>query len=236
MIAGSFVFYSIGRLYLQKLTAASWLSLSPQWITSMPSFHWPSAIAFACAYIAVMVNSLGSLEGAARITDTQRLPQSTRRGIFINGIAGILCGVFGVAGTVSYSNSPGVILANRVASRYAITYCGVIMFMAAFVPKLAALLSLVPTSVVGSALCVAMGGQIGVGISVVAAQEMTSRDYFVVGIPLLMGTLVGFLPPSLFDFVPGYFQVFLANSLVIGISLVLLLEHLFLRKKAPEPQ
>jgi uracil permease len=234
MIAGALVFYVIGRLYWQKLAAAPWFTFSAQWVTSAPSFHWPAAVAFACAYIAVMVNSLGSLEGAARITDPERLPQSTRRGILVNGIAGISCGILGVAGTVSYSNSPGVILVNRVASRYAITYCGVIMLTAAFIPKLSALLALVPAPVVGSALCVAMGGQIGVGISVVAAQKLTSRDYFVVGIPLLLGTLVGFLPHKLFDSVPGYFQVFLANSLVIGISLVLLLEHLFLRKKIPE--
>jgi uracil permease len=232
MIAGAWIFYLIGRLHWQKLVGAPWFTLSAQWVTSIPRFHWPAAIAFACAYIAVMVNSLGSLEGAARITDPERLPRSTRRGILVNGIAGISCGILGVAGTVSYSNSPGVILVNRIASRYAIMYCGVIILMAAFVPKLSALLALVPAPVVGSALCVAMGGQIGVGISIVAAQTLTSRDYFVVGIPLLLGTLVGFLPPKLFDSVPGYFQVFLANSLVVGISLVLLLEHLLLRKSA----
>jgi len=234
MIAGALVFYLIGRLYWQKLAAAPWFTLSTQWVTSAPSFQWPAAFAFACAYIAVMVNSLGSLEGAARITDTERLPRSTRRGILVTGISGICCGILGVAGTVSYSNSPGVILVNRIASRYAITYCGVIVLMAAFIPKLSALLALVPAPVVGSALCVAMGGQIGVGISVVAAKKLTSRDYFVVGIPLLLGTLAGFLPHELFDSVPGYFQVFLANSLVMGISLVLLLEHLFLRKSVRE--
>ena len=103
--------------------------------------------------------------------------------------------------------------------------------MAAFIPKLAALLSLVPNPVVGAALCVAMGGQMGVGISTVASQELTSRDYFVVGLPVLLGSLVGFLPQHLFDTLPGPIQVFVANGLVTGIFLVLLLEHLLLRKK-----
>ena len=110
------------------------------------------------------------------------------------------------------------------------TYCGVILVMAAFVPKLAALLSLVPAPVVGAALCVALGGQVGVGIATVASQKLASRDYFVVGIPLLLGSLVGFLPPHLFDTLPGSLQAFLANSLIMGIVLVLLLEHLLLRK------
>src|SRR4030042_7115504 len=95
--------------------------------------------------------------------------------------------------------SPGVILVNRVASRFAIAYCGVILVVAAFIPKLAALLALVPSPVVGAALCVAMGGQVGVGIAMVASKKMTSRDYFVVGIPLLLGHLVGFLRLNLSD-------------------------------------
>ena len=70
---------------------------------------------------------------------------------------------------VSYSMSPGVILATRVSSRYATAACGVILIIAAFVPKLAALLSLIPAPVVGAALFVAMGVQVGAGLGIVAA-------------------------------------------------------------------
>jgi uracil permease len=212
MIVGSLVFLLLGRLNWQSLAMASWISFSTRWIESAPGFYWPAAIAFACAYLAVIVNSLGSLQGIAAITDKERLPVATRRGILINGVAGISCGLLGVVGTVSYSMSPGVILVNRVASRWAVTYCGIILLMAAFLPKLAALLALVPAPVVGTALCVAMGGQVGAGIAIIASKGVTSRDYFVVGLPLLLGTMVGFFPRSLFDTLPGYSQVFLGNT------------------------
>jgi uracil permease len=136
-----------------------------------------------------------------------------------------------VGGTVSFSISPGVILVNRVASRYAVSYCGIILLLAAFLPKLAALLALVPAPVVGAALCVAMGGQVGAGIAIIASKEVTSRDYFVVGIPVLLGTMVGFFPRSLFDALPGFSQVFLGNSLIVGIVMVLLLEHILWREQ-----
>jgi uracil permease len=181
----------------------------------------------------VIVNTLGSLQGIAAITDKERLPKATQRGILINGIAGVSCGVLGVVGTVSYSMGPGVILVNRVASRYAVTYCGAILLVATFLPKLAALLALVPEPVVGAALCVGLGGQVGVGISTVASQELQSRDYFVVGLPVLLGTLVGFLPQGLVDALPGWIQLFVANSLITGITLVLVLEHVLLRKRDP---
>lgn len=232
MIVGSLVFLLLGRLNWQSLTTASWIAFSARWVQSAPGFYWPAAIAFACAYIAVMVNTLGSLQGTAAITDKERLPGATRRGILVNGVAGLSCGLLGVVGTVSFSSSPGVILVNRVASRYAVTYCGVILLMAAFFPKLAALLALVPAPVVGAALCVAMGGQVGAGIAIIASKQLTSRDYFVVGLPLLLGTLAGFFPPRLFEDLPGFSQVFLGNSLIMGIVTVLLLEHLLWREKA----
>ena len=231
IILGSLLFYFFGRLSLNEIAGSPWLSLSLVRLPASPSFHWQAVIAFACAYLAVMVNSLGSLQGISVITDQQRLPASIRRGLLFNGLAGICCGIFGVVGTVSFSMSPGVVLVLRVASRYAVGYCGLILFAAAFFPKLAALLSVVPAPVVGAALCVGLGGQIGIGIATVASQPLSSRDYFVVGVPLLLGTLVGFLPQTLFDALPGSLQIFVANSLITGIFLVLILEHLLLRKR-----
>jgi uracil permease len=231
IILGSLLFYFLGCLSLNEIAGSPWLSLSLVRLPASPSFHWQAVIAFACAYLAVMVNSLGSLQGISVITDQQRLPASIRRGLLFNGLAGICCGIFGVVGTVSFSMSPGVVLVLRVASRYAVGYCGLILFAAAFFPKLAALLSVVPAPVVGAALCVGLGGQIGIGIATVASQPLSSRDYFVVGVPLLLGTLVGFLPQTLFDALPGSLQIFVANSLITGIFLVLILEHLLLRKR-----
>lgn len=233
MIVGSLFFVVVGRLNPENLASATWISLGVQWLESVPGFYWPAVFAFGCSYIAVIVNSLGSLQGVAAITDQERLPGATRKGIFINGLSGIFCGLLGVFGTVSYSMSPGVILSNRVASRYAMTYCGGILVLAVFLPKLAALLALVPAPVVGAVLCVALGGQIGAGIAIVASKELTSRDYFVVGVPTFLGALAGFFPSEIFSSLPGFIQVFLGNSLIVGIVAVLLLEHVLCRERSP---
>ncbi|MGA7877187.1 MAG: solute carrier family 23 protein [Desulfoferrobacter sp.] len=231
MLVGTIAFSLLGFLDWQHLRTASWISVPKQWSSTLPSFYWPGLIAFASAYLALLVNSLGSLHGIANITDTQRLPNSISRGIFLNGLGGIISGLLGIVGTVSYSFSPGVVLANRVASRFTITYCGVVLILAAFIPKLAALLAIVPAPVVGAALCVAMGAQIGAALSIIASAGITSRDYFVVGLPVLLGTLVGFLPDSFMTSMPGAFRVFLGNGLIVGIFLVLLLEHVLLRSR-----
>ena len=232
MVMGSVFFFAMGSPAWHELQTARWLSLPSEMVPSWPSVYWPALLALACTYLAVVVNSLGSIHGIASLTDQERLPRSINRGILINGLAGISCGLMGVVGTVSYSMSPGVILATRVASRYATVYCGALLMVAAFVPKLAALLSLIPAQVVGAALFVAMGVQVGAGLAIVATGEMASRDYFVVGLPVMLGTCVGFLPDELLASLPVGARVIFGNGLVVGILMVLLLEHGILRKTA----
>lgn len=232
IIVGTGAFFALQRLELQSVLQAEWFRMPALWTPIEPSFYWPALLAFASSYIAVVVNSLGSLHGIARITDTDRLSEAISRGLLVNGVGGVCCGLLGLVGTVSYSMSPGVILANRVASRFAVAWCGVIILAAAFLPKLAALLSVIPAPVVGAALCTAMGAQVGAGLAVVAGGAPTVRDYFVVGLPLLIGTMVGFLPEPLMASLPTSARVFCGNGLIVGIVLVLALEHGILRKPA----
>jgi xanthine/uracil permease len=231
ILLGTLVFSMLGMVEWHNVTSSEWISVPSQWVGFWPRFHWPAIVAFIASYLAVVVNSLGSFHGIAKITDSDRLPSSIFRGLLLNGAGGILCGFLGLVGTVSYSMSPGVILSNQVASRYAVAYCGVILTVAAFVPKLAALLALVPAPVVGAALCSAMGAQVGAGLAIVSAAGPTIRDYFVVGLPLLLGTLVGFLPSGFMASIPATSRVFFGNGLIVGIFLVLLLEHVVLRKR-----
>ncbi|MGV8074628.1 MAG: uracil-xanthine permease family protein [Syntrophobacteraceae bacterium] len=231
ILLGTALFSFMGLADWHSLKTAGWISLPAQWTPVHAHLYWPAVIAFVPSYLAVVVNSLGSIHGVAAITDPERLPSAITRGIMINGVSGICCGLLGLVGTVSYSTSPGVILANRVASRFTVVYCGLILMVAAFVPKLAALLSLVPAPVVGAALCSAMGAQVGAGFARIAADGLTVRDYFVVGLPLLLGTMVGFLPEPFTNSMPAALRIFLGNGLIVGIFLVLVLEHIILRKK-----
>lgn len=231
VVLGTAVFGFLGLLDWQPLQVSPWFAHPSPWPLTAPRFQWPAMLAFSLAYVAVMVNSVGSIQGIANVTDRSRLPEALHRGILVNGLAGICCGLVGIVGTVSYSMSPGVVLVTRVASRFTITFCGVIVAGAAFAPKLAALFAVVPDPVVGAALCVGLGGQIGAGLAIINSQQhrLTGRDYLVIGLPVIVGTLVSLLPTAFFNDMPAGVQVFLGNGLIVGILLVLLLEHGLLR-------
>lgn len=226
LLFGTVVFAFCGRVLWASVFAAPWLSLPRPWTSFSPQWRGDAFMASLLTYVAITVNSMGSMQGIAAVTDTARLHVALRRGLLTTGISGMVCALFGVVGSVSYSTGPGVVLASRVASRFPLAWCGLLITAAAFLPKLAAALTLVPPAVVASALCVAMAGQFGAGLSVIASSRtLEARDYFVVGIPVFVGTLLAFLPQSFIVSLTGLGRVFLGNGLVSGIVLVMFLEH-----------
>jgi len=237
LLLGTVVFAFLGRVSWTPLLAAPWLSLPRPWSSFSPQWHADAFIAFVLTYVAIAVNSMGSIQGIAAVTQSTRLDSALRRGLLATGISGMVCAVFGVVGTVSYSTGPGVVLASRVASRFPLAWCGLLVTAAAFFPKVAAALTLVPPAVVASALCVAMAGQLGAALAVIAADRtLAARDYFVVGLPVLIGTLLAFLPQSFIVSLSGMGRVFLGNGMVSGIVLVMLLEHgVFVQPKKESP-
>jgi uracil permease len=233
LLVGTFIFWLWGLMDLQPVKEASWVSLPSQLWTGLPRFYLPAVLSCFFAYLAVVVNSVGSIHGVGEIVGKDDLARRVDRGIGVTGLAGVVAAGLGVVGTVSYSSSPGVILVTRVASRYAQAMCGIILLLTAFIPRLNALLTAIPATVVGAALCVALGSQVGAGISVITAggRSMAGRDYLVVGLPVIIGTLVSALPSSFYAILPASLGVIVGNGLVVGIVLVLILEHLLLRRR-----
>jgi xanthine/uracil permease len=133
---------------------------------------------------------------------------------------------------VSLSISPGIVLVTRVASRYVLTVSGAIMIVCAFIPKLWALLTAIPPSVIGSVLFVALSSQLLVGINVMLSGKGTieRREYFSVGIPILMGAMISITPKPFFQLFPNVIASLVGNSLVMGILFSLLLEHVLFRQ------
>jgi uracil permease len=79
---------------------------------------------------------------------------------------------------------------------------------------------------------VALGSQVGAGITAITAggRSLAARDYLVVGLPVMIGTLVAAIPPAFFAGFPAWLGTILGNGLVLGIILVLSLEHALMRK------
>ncbi len=225
-----------GRLETDPVQEAGWLSFPSPMLPGMPRFTVPAMLTFLVAYVAVIANAVGSMYGTAEVVGKDGLTGRLERGIGFTGMTGMVAGTLGVVGTVSYANGPGVVLLTRVASRFPVTVCGFLLLVFAFVDKLMALLAIIPGSVVAGAMVAGLAAQIGAGIAVItrSTEELTNRDFLVVGIPILFGGVISLLPDAFFELFPAMAHALLKNGLVIGVAAVLLLEHGLLRPRREE--
>ncbi len=236
IVAGFAVMAVLGRVDLTPAAQLSWIAVPEPFLGPMPRFTISATFSFILAYIAVLINGLGSYFSVAEVVGAEDIGRRIEKGVALTGGGGIIAAVFGGVGTVSYSLSPGVILVTRVGSRWPVLGCGIFLVILAFFQKAGAILALVPDSVVGAALFVTLAAQMGVGISVLVrdGRALSVRDYIVVGLPLLLGTSASMLPMSFLNlFGPGA-RSLLGNGLIVGIVLVILLEHVVLRKPGIE--
>jgi len=230
---GTVLFTLLGLADFSPVKSAPWLSLPQPALGPRPDFNLPAALTFALAYLAVLVNSLGSLYSVEPIVGSTDTDRRLNRSLILTGLSGLAAGAAGVVGTVPYSASPGIITVTRVGSRYALTACGLLVLALALFGKLAAVFTAIPDAVVAAALLTAMAAQIGVSIEIIhrGADRLTSRDYLVVGLPVLVGTLASLLPQAFLNQLPEALQPILGNGLVVGLVLVLLLEHVLMKER-----
>jgi len=185
------------------------------------------------AYLAVVINGVGSMYSIGEIVGKENMGRRVARGIGLTGAGGIVAGALGSIGTVSFGISPGIVLITRVGSRFPLTLCGVFLCLLAFFQKFLMFLISIPPAVVGAALLAAMASQVGAGISVLTrtGRSLEGRDYLVIGLPILLAGIITLLPEDFSGALPFSAQAFLKNGLVVGIVAVLLLEHVLLREK-----
>ena len=233
ILLGTFLTGLLGRLDFSIRPEVQWFALPFSLISEPPRFVLPAILPFLVAYLAVVINGVGSMYSIGEIVGKENMGRRVARGIGWTGAGGIVAGALGSIGTVSFGISPGVVLITRVGSRFPLTLCGVFLCLLAFFQKFLMLLISIPPAVVGAALLTAMASQVGAGISVLTrtGRSLEGRDYLVIGLPILLAGIITLLPEDFSGALPFSAQAFLKNGLVVGIVAVLLLEHLLLREK-----
>ncbi|WP_020222382.1 uracil-xanthine permease family protein [Halarchaeum acidiphilum] len=159
-----------------------------QW--GMPTFQTSFVVGMFAGVLASMIESFGDYHAVARLAG-ERAPSARRidHGIGMEGIATLFAGIMGTGnGSTSYSENIGAIGLTGVASRYVIQIGALLMLVVGFVGYFGALITTIPSPIIGG-LYIAMFGQIAaVGLSNLKHVDLdSSRNVFIVGISLFCG-------------------------------------------------
>lgn len=228
LVVGCVVYYSVYGGFGQIISAPS--HSKGQLLLAKMEFDASMILAFIFCYIALLINDIGSIQALGAMLSTEDTERRCRRGVGVTGVFNIVAGAMGVIGPVNYSMSPGVIASSSCASRYALLPAAVGLILCAVFPKLIAILTAIPNTIIGVVLLYLMGTQLAASLSMLthdkSAQSFESA--LIVGLPIMVAMLFGAIP---MDIIPSIVKPLLGNGFVMGVIAVILLEHIILRKK-----
>ncbi len=188
-------------------------------------------IAFLLCFLGLSINDLGSIQAVGAVLQADEMPKRITRGITLTGLSNGLAGFMGVIGPVNFSFSPGVIASTGCAARSTLIPTGIIMLILAFMPRVLFYLSFIPGVVIGCVLLFIMCTQVAAGLTTAfsAMEEPYFENALLIGLPILIGVMVAFLPGEVVASFPSHLRPILANGFVIGVLVSLLMENVIFR-------
>ena len=157
VVVGYLVAFIMGDVKTDGITAAKWVA-APTFTT--PEFKMSAIILFLPVVLVLIAENVGHVKAVATMTG-KNLDDQMGNALFADGLATTLAGAGGGSGTTTYAENIGVMAATRVYSTAAYWIAGIGAMLLSISPKFGAVLSAIPSGVLGG-VQVALFGMIGI--------------------------------------------------------------------------
>lgn len=189
--------------------------------------------AFVLCYLALISNELATIESTGQLIGATGMDGRANRAVAVAGLGGVAAGLMGSLGPVTYSVSPAVVISTKSASRFTLLPMAGAVAALALWPGGLSLFSLVPAPVVGAVLVTLMAQSVYAALHLLlpGGRLPTWASGATVGVALVTGVIVSFMPEAARLGLHPVLRPILANGFVVGLVMALLLEHVLLRRK-----
>ena len=228
MLLGALIYYAIAGFPTSFVKD----SAEPQLLLKGMRLDVGVVLSFIFCYIALLINQVGSVQSFGDMLGASDMGKRQTRGLIATGISNVVSGVMGVPGAVDYSLSPGVVASTSCASRYTILPAAVAMILLSLFPQAVAVLLTIPEPVMGVVLLYLMATQVAAGLNLMQTTQAAAsfQDGLTLGIPIMFTVVLSFMPQEAMAVIPQMLRPIVGNSFVMGIIVVIILEHIILRK------
>jgi xanthine permease XanP len=193
------------------------------------SFDGSMVIPFAVTGLAAAMSATAVITTYQRITDAEWVRpdmKSISGGIFGDGIAAMVAGLFGTYGLTISTANVGLVAATGVASRRIAFGIAIILAIGAVQPTVIGVLTIMPPPVMAAALLfTAVFIMIG-GVQIISTRVLDPRRTLVIGMGLMAFFVVSVFPTA-FANAPHWAQPLVSSPLVLATLVALLFNLIF---------
>jgi uracil-xanthine permease len=228
MIIGYALSAALGLVNVEAIANARWIA-TPSF---MPygDFIWPGFTSIAVMVVCFLCaagETTGHTLAVARICGVEPSEARIRGAVSNDGLASGFSALFGGMPLTSYSQNIGAIAITGVGSRFVVAVGGVCLVLMALVPKLGAIIALIPGPVLGGALIFMFGMIASVGVIIIGKAMNSRRDAILFATSLGISVGITSAPANAFEVIPSVLRILLTDGIVMGIITAIML-NLFL--------
>lgn len=228
MIIGYVIAAAVGLIDLSMVEKAGWVAVP----TPFPygGLAWPGligVITVVICFFATAVETTGHTLAVSRICGVPAEGWRIRGAVANDGLGSALSALFGGMALTSYSQNIGVISLTGVGSRFVVAFGGFFLILMALVPKVGAIIALMPNAVLGGVLLFMFGMVASVGVDIIGRNMTSRRDALILAASLGVGLGIQAAPPGAFDAIPQALRILVTDGIVMGILLAMVLNLVF---------
>ncbi|RDU35832.1 purine permease [Neobacillus piezotolerans] len=237
LAAGTFAASFTGKVNLSAVGEASWFKLPEPFYFAAPEFHAVPILTMILVAMVGIVEATGVYLALADICGRKLSDEDIAKGYRAEGAAIILGGIFNSFPYTTYSQNVGLVQLSGVKGKNVIYTAGAMLVVLGLVPKIAALTTVIPTSVLGGAMVAMFGMVIAYGIKMLSKVEFASQENLLI-IACSVGIGLGVTAvPDLFSQLPEGVKILTNNGIVAGSATAIVLNLVFnVFKPAPKSE
>ncbi|WP_330949152.1 nucleobase:cation symporter-2 family protein [Virgibacillus sp. MG-45] len=227
IVFGTVVAMLLGKVDFTPVTDAAVLHLVQPFYFGVPTFEWSAILTMTLVAMVSLVESTGVYFALSDICEKELSKEDLAQGYRAEGLASVIGGIFNAFPYTTFSQNVGLIQMSGVRSRKIILITGLMLIGLGFLPKVAAVTTIIPTSVLGGAMVAMFGMVVSQGIKMLSGTISQSQENsMIVACSVGIGLGVSVVP-DLFSHLPESVQILTSNGIVAGSLTAIVLNILF---------
>ncbi|MDY4517809.1 MAG: nucleobase:cation symporter-2 family protein [Candidatus Spyradocola sp.] len=213
-----------------KVASADWFAL-PQLMPVKPVFDLRAILPVLIMFVVTAVETVGDISGVMEGgLSREATDRELSGGVMCDGLGSSFAALFGVLPNTSFSQNVGLVAMTKVVNRGALAVGAIFLILCGLCPKLGALVSIMPQSVLGGAAVMMFSSIVISGIQLITKEPLTGRNLSIVAVALGVGYGMG-ANPGILAQAPQAIELIFGGSGIVPAAMVAILLNILIPKE-----
>lgn len=216
-----------------KVAEADWIAI-PKLIPVKIVFDARAIVPVMVMFIVTAVETVGDISGVIEGgMDREATDTELSGGVICDGLGSSFAAIFGVLPNTSFSQNVGLVTMTKVVNRTALATGAVFLVLCGLFPKIGAVISIMPQSVLGGAAVMMFSSILVSGIQLITRNPITPRKLTIISVAMGVGYGIG-ANSSLLANMPEMIQLIFGGSGIVPAAFVAIVLNILLPRGAED--